>query len=272
MLHITDKTIHTFWNILVFVSLFLVSSQLVTNSAAAAGESRFWFYSSPDNQIKRFLKRNFYIWNINDALKIIGRIYAASFFKDALISAISPKISKTSVSSQLVQKVETRTFNEDWIADPLHDRMTGVYREKRTIVYDIGTATVDLTSKLLNFICRLVIRLLMAVQATLNYTTNSSVALVIFSARSVFCTVSSCMLVVCHFLQIILRSIRMFYNGIEWALAWVCSIINDVSLVSIDLIRNSAVSKGEEIFDDLRIADENSTSLRETIMQITRSD
>ena len=75
----------------------------------------------------------------------------------------------------------------------------------------------------------------------------------------------------CHW-KIALRSIRMFYNGLEWTLAWVCSIINDVSLVSIDLIRNSAVSKGEEIFDDLRVADENAPPLRETIMRITNSD
>jgi len=278
MLQFTDKTIHTFWNIFVFISLFLVSSQVVTNSAAAAGEQKSIFSIFGANadrltdKLIRFLKRNFYILNIKDALKLIGRIYAASFLKDAIISAVSPKIAKTSVSSQLVQKVENRTFNEDWIADPLHDRMTGVYREKRTVIYDIGTAIVDLVSKMMNFFCRMVVRVLLAIQWTINYVSNSAVALVIFAARSIFCTVSSCMLIVCHFLQIALRSIRMFYNGLEWTLAWVCSIINDVSLVSIDLIRNSAVSKGEEIFDDLRVADENAPPLRETIMRITNSD
>jgi len=278
MLQFTDKTIHTFWNIFVFISLFLVSSQVVTNSAAAAGEQKSIFSIFGANadrltdKLIRFLKRNFYILNIKDALKLIGRIYAASFLKDAIISAVSPKIAKTSVSSQLVQKVENRTFNEDWIADPLHDRMTGVYREKRTVIYDIGTAVVDLVSKMMNFFCRMVVRVLLAIQWTINYVSNSAVALVIFAARSIFCTVSSCMLIVCHFLQIGLRSIRMFYNGLEWTLAWVCSIINDVSLVSIDLIRNSAVSKGEEIFDDLRVADENAPPLRETIMRITNSD
>jgi len=279
MFQFSDKTIHTFWNIFVFVSLFLVSSQVVTNSAAAAGEQKSIFSlfgSNGSNRLTdkliRFLKRNFYILNIKDALKFIGRIYAASFLKDAIISAVSPKIAKTSVSSQLVQKVENRTFNEDWIADPLHDRMTGVYREKRTVIYDIGMALVHLVSKMLNFGCRMIVRVLLAIQWTINYVSNSAVALVIFAARSVFCTVSSCMLIACHFLQVILRSIRMFYNGLEWTLAWICSIINDVSLVSIDLIRNSAVSKGEEIFDDLRVADENAPPLRETIMKITSSD
>lgn len=124
-----------------------------------------------------------------------------SFLKDAIISAVSPKIAKTSVSSQLVQKVENRTFNEDWIADPLHDRMTGVYREKRTVIYDIGTAVVDLVSKMMNFFCRMVVRVLLGIQWTINYVSNSAVALVIFAARSIFCTVSSCMLIVCHFLQ-----------------------------------------------------------------------
>ena len=101
----------------------------------------------------------------------------------------------------MVQKVENRTFNEDWIADPLHDRMTGVYREKRTVIYDIGTAIVDLVSKMMNFFCRMVVRVLLAIQWTINYVSNSAVALVIFAARSIFCTVSSCMLIVCHFLQ-----------------------------------------------------------------------
>ena len=79
--------------------------------------------------------------------------------------------------------------------------MTGVYREKRTVIYDIGTALVDLVSKMMNFICRMVVRVLLAIQWTINYVSNSAVALVIFAARSVFCTVSSCMLIVCHFLQ-----------------------------------------------------------------------
>ena len=112
----------------------------------------------------------------------------------------------------MVQKVENRTFNEDWIADPLHDRMTGVYREKRTVIYDIGTALVDLVSKVMNFICRMVVRVLLAIQWTINYVSNSAVALVIFAARSVFCTVSSCMLIVCHFLQARHDIFKIFLN------------------------------------------------------------
>ena len=85
----------------------------------------------------------------------------------------------------------------------------------------------------------------------LAYSTNGIIGILFFTIRSVFCSISSTSLMLLHLVQIALRTTRMVYNLIEIVLSRCCAIVNDCSLLSIDVIRAARVNHGEKTFTQL---------------------
>lgn len=257
MFGVKEKTVNILLNIGVFLCIFVATGQVIMNTIAAAGESRSYFsFYREDNykaKIKYYLKCAFYIIDFTDGVKFVSRIFLASFLKDAILSTIAPSKVRTSVSGRLIEKVEKKAFDESWIPDNHYERKSSNTNiVKKTVLYDIGQCIVSFVCEVCHCLAKVTVKIILAVQFAFNVVTNWIVSFVFYIGRSLFCATSSIALVCLHITQILLRTLRRAYNGVEYILSFICSLINDASLISIDVIKSTVIAKEAKLFTDLK--------------------
>jgi hypothetical protein len=260
MFELKDKTLDLLLNIGMFLIIFIGTSQLLQNSIAAAGEEKSFFSffgenNNYKNKIIFYLKSSFYIINFTDGVKFVSRVLLSSFLKDALLSTVAPSHVQTSISVPLVQKVEKKAFSSSWIPDNYYERKKSeshVAIVKKTILFDIGQCIISAMSEISYYLAKVIVKLIIHFQYCFNTLTNWAASFIFYIGRSLFCAISSIALVALHIAQILLRTIRRGYNGVEYMLSFVCTLVNDASLISIDVIRTTAINKEEQLFKDLK--------------------
>jgi len=265
MANLLSRTKSTYINIGVFLFVFVLTSWFTSNVAASNGFTSFFTKSTLGDRALLYARQSLLFSNSDEMLNLIMRIYFASFIKDAIFATLSPKLIKSSISSKLINQVEQDTFNEDWIPNSNYDHFarrsmltksvverpnTGGI-SKRTSVYIVGHGLIKILTKLCQFTSEVFLKLVLWAQWGLAYFSNGVIGVLFFTIRSVFCSLSSSSLMILHLLQIILRTIRMIYNLLEVVLSRSCAIVNDFSLLSIDVIRAAAVNRGEKTFTEL---------------------
>jgi len=257
----------TYVNIAVFMLVFgMVSHFTVKEGAASNGFINYYFHSNYLQFKQTLLNARqcyFNIENVDQFLHLITRIYASSFIKDALFATLAPRLSRSAVSTRLINRVERDTFNEDWIPASNYDQFArksmltksvvdkGINLSRRTSVYIIGHGLIKLAVNLTQLIGQVFLKVVLMTQWGLAYSTNGIIGVLFFTIRSVFCSISSTSLMVLHLLQIVLRTIRMIYNLIEIVLSRSCAVVNDFTLLAIDVIRAARVNHGEKTFTQL---------------------
>ena len=100
---------------------------------------------------------------------------------------------------------------------------------------------------------KLSVRGIHLVQSLVESLIAKMINLVVFTIRSVVCTISSVILLVLYAFQLVLRVIKLGYNFVEWILMYICSCINDVSLLAVEIIQQTSLANGEDIYVKLKV-------------------
>jgi len=263
---LANRSKATYVNIFVFLFVFcLVSYFTVPVKSAAPNGSILAFFTLRSHWTEQTLlyARQFCVArNFDQFLNLVARVYTSSFIKDALFATLAPRLGRTAVSSKLINKVERDTFNEDWIPASNYDQFARKsmltksvvdkgHVSRKTSVYIIGHGLIKFAINLTQLIGQVFLKLVLMSQWGLAYSTNGIIGILFFTIRSVFCSISSTSLMLLHLVQIALRTTRMVYNLIEIVLSRCCAIVNDCSLLSIDVIRAARVNHGEKTFTQL---------------------
>lgn len=206
-----------------------------------------------------FIKRNIWIQSLNDTILLIVRVLGSSCIKDALVTVLHPIASNTTVAKKLVDKVEQRTFNQSWIPENAiqrdHADATGERPEKSTAIYAFGHAILIVTKKLIGIFNTCSMTALLWTQNSIAFVMNTAFSVIVFTARSLLCSVVSVLIVLLHMVQTVLRAFRYVYRWFEYILSFVCAITNDISLLAVEVVQESAVTKGEDMLEPFRSFD-----------------
>jgi len=232
------------------------------NDFAAAGERKGFLSvlrTEPTGILSRtiyFIKRNIWIQSLNDTILLIVRVLGSSCLKDALVTVLHPIASNTTVAKKLVDKVEQRTFNQSWIPENAiqrdHSDSTGERPEKSTAIYAFGHAILLVTKKLISVFNTCSMTALLWTQNSIAFVMNTAFSVIVFTARSTLCSVVSVLIVLLHIIQTVLRAFRYVYRWFEYILSFVCAITNDISLLAVEVVQESAVTKGEDMLEPFR--------------------
>jgi len=215
-------------------------------------------------------------------LVIIFRILLSSFIKDMLIAVCSPSIFDSPISERLINKVENATLDQSWI--PQTDRQRRLHFERKklkeaqrkhnksvetedeltelsdgaidelghTFIYKVGHTSVERSVQLGHDTAKMAVQCIHLIQQLVENIISKCINLVVFTIRSVVCTISSVVLLVLYAFQLVLRLIKLVYNFAEWILMYFCSCINDVSLLAVEVIQETSLANGEDIYVKLK--------------------
>lgn len=249
-------------NTMIFLVLFFASSYGILNDYAAAEDkqSPFNIFQSKKSFNSKqlltgsfwiqFVKRNLWIQSISDSIKIISRTYLSSFLKDALIATVLPILSKGTVNPKLTDKLETRTFYQSWIPTNALTRSTdNIPSERKTTVLTVGRTIINMIEKILNLNSQFIMTIIATIQTIVSYIINHTFIIFCFFAKSIICTFMSLVLVLLHSVQLILRTTRKIYNYFEFFLSYSCIITNDLSLLAVEVVKDSSHKKGHDLLD-----------------------
>lgn len=251
-------------NTTIFLVIFFASSYAILNDYAAVEDkqSLFNIFRSKKDVFScsellkgrfwiQFTKRNIWIQSISDSIKILGRTYLSSFLKDAVIATVLPVLSKGTVNPKLTDKLETRTFYQSWIPTNAMTRDSDlVPSERKTTVLTLGRTIINLVEKVLSLNTQCVLKIIATVQWALTYLINHTFIIICFFGKSIICTFMSLVLVLLHSLQLVLRSTRKIYNYFEFVLSFCCIVTNDLSLLAVEVVKDSSHRKGQDLFDE----------------------
>jgi len=245
-------------NISAFLVIFAVTGYFTT-SAASNGLMSYFKKQTYREITLHYARQLFAPQNLDEVLKLVARIYFSSFLKDAVFSTLSPKLMKSQVSPKLVAKVQAATFNESWIPDASYDEYArrnsasskSAPPSKKTSVYYIGHYLIEVITGICQFFSSIFLKLVLWVEWGLAHSSNGAIGFVFFTVRSIFCWLSSTSLMILHFIQVILRTVKVIYKLLEVVLARSCAIVNDFSLLSVDIIQAAAVNRGDKTFTRL---------------------
>lgn len=224
-----------------------------------------------------------------------------------IIAVCSPSIFDSPISERLIQKVENATLDKSWIPETDQQRRFKFEREKlkeaqrkhntavgssdelselsdsgvdengHTFIYTIGHASVERSIQIGHDTAKLSVRGIKLVQSWVENVISKCINLVVFTIRSIVCTFSSMLLLVLYAFQLVLRIIKLGYNFIEWVLMYICSCVNDISLLAVEVIQESSLSNGEDIYINLKesvdkIIDDKIPSVKTTTPTSAASD
>jgi len=200
-----------------------------------------------------------------------------------VIAVCSPSIFDSPISDRLIQKVENATLDKSWIPETDNQRRLKFEREKlkeaqrlhnaavvdssdeltelsdsgldengHTFIYTFGHASVERSAQIGHDAAKLSVKGIQLAQSCVENVISKCISLVVFTIRSIVCTFSSMVLLVLYAFQLVLRVIKLGYNFIEWVLMYICSCVNDISLLAVEVIQESSLSNGEDIYVKLK--------------------
>ena len=99
-----------------------------------------------------------------------------------------------------------RTFNQSWIPENAiqrdHADATGERPEKSTAIYAFGHAILIVTKKLIGIFNTCSMTALLWTQNSIAFVMNTAFSVIVFTARSLLCSVVSVLIVLLHMLQV----------------------------------------------------------------------
>merc|ERR1712168_90722 len=205
------------------------------------------------------IKQNFWLsLSVSDIARFALRIVFSSFLKDAFASVFTPSRYQTALSDGLITIVQEETLDESWIPvtekewREQQDNENEYITKKHTMIYTFGKGFIDAITSLGNLITDLWVKIIVGIQYLIEQKVRFCVSFIIFVFRSIICTFSSILLTVLYSLQLVLRTTKQIYNIFQNGLFIACTLINDMSLLSVDVIQRTVVSKDEDIYIGLR--------------------
>lgn len=266
----TDKP--AFIKLCTFIMIFLLSVKLKEYMLPVEKTvNRFGLFRHEQKMTASFLsqisnlKEQFFFKSTKEFLVLLFRIVLSSFVKDMLISAMSPSIFRSPVSNNLIHRVEKETLDKSWIPVLKHSK-TGVEKVKEnenaeykavdqfghTFVYRFGHKSVDASLKLTHNLTIFATQVVEMIISLFNKFCSQAFSMFIFAIRSSACTFSSVVLLVFYIVQLFLRILKIMYAAAEWTLMYACSMVNDVSLLALEIIHKTSVRSGEDIYVKLK--------------------
>jgi len=248
--------------LIIFFGFFILTSFIVRQDSYTETKPKAWFRSSDTtvaNHATRVLKQNFVLaYRLADVAKFIFRIILASFLKDAIFAVFSPDKLRAPVPQRLISMVEEETLDQSWI--PVTElewkersRSGNIETEKtHSFIYNFGRATIGVVVLIGQSVQNYWMLAVAWVEFALSTVVSSLLGMIVFVFRSIVCTCSSIVLIGLYIIQLVLRTVKQFYNLILMGLTWVCTMINDLSLLSVELIQRTVVLENEEVFVTLR--------------------
>jgi len=258
----------------IFLCIYCFISTLVVERLMPMEiKSRHAFFSYYSQQkaeaagIVGFFRKNFFFSDKRTFLVLVFRILLSSFLKDMVIAACSPSIFFSPISEKLISKIESSPLDKSWIPETERLRQinqskisgiktsgyeTGVDEEGHTFIYNGGKATIQTTAHVAHEGAKYFVKICAQIKELVAQVLKKIVSMVVFSIRSTVCTFSSFFLLILYSLQLVMRVIKLIYSFAEWVLMYVCSCINDASLLTVEVINESSLTHGEDIYANLK--------------------
>jgi len=260
----------------IFIVLFFASSILKDQLMPLRIETRlsiFNRYHVEESSLVQFFQTHFYFRNTQEFMVLLFRILLSSFVKDMIIAACSPSIFDSPISTRLIKKLECAPLDASWIPETDHQRRLNFEREKlkhenganlnptinsvidadgHTFIYALGHTSVEKSTQFCHESAKQLVRGLQLIRSLVEDLLSKCISVVVFSIRSIVCTISSVFLLVLYSFQLVLRLIKIIYLFMEWMLMYACSCINDISLLTVEVINESSLSNGEDIYTNLK--------------------
>jgi len=275
------------FKLLIFVAVFIGSVNLKNRWVSASNEynTKFMLFGQKSEErtgIGSFLTNQLYFGNTKEFLVLIFRILLSSFIKDMLIAVCSPSIFDSPISERLIHKVENATLDQSWIPQTDRQRRLNFERKKlkaaqrkhnksvetdeeltelsdaaidelgHTFIYKVGHTSVERSVQLGHDTAKMAVQCIHLIQKLIESIISKCINLVVFTIRSIVCTISSVVLLILYAFQLVLRVIKIAYNFAEWILMYFCSCINDVSLLAVEVIQETSLANGEDIYVKLK--------------------
>jgi hypothetical protein len=250
-------------NVAVFIIIFFLSSYVLQNSYSTdqAKKSLFGYlhFSTRRNKNSNFIKKfvdisqilhnfydffcqNFCIKCRNDIYILAARIVLSSFLKDGIVSVLMPNVYQSKLKPKLTENIQGRTFEPTWI--PKSDV---VATNHVSPVYSILSTFLPMA----RFVGGTIHHILDGMRNWLTYVFDICGRLVVgltsYSFRTTLCSLSVFFLIPLFIGQTLLRLTRRLYNFFELLLTMVGRVVNDLSLLQIDVIKSTNLSHGEAV-------------------------
>jgi len=258
----------------IFLCIYCFCSSVVVDRLMPLEiKSRHAFFSYYNQQkaeaagVVGFLRKNFFFSDKRAFLVIVFRILLSSFLKDMVIAACSPSIFFSPISEKLISKLESAPLDQSWIPETerLRHRKhakntgdentgyeTGVDDQGHTFIYNAGKATIKTSGQVAHEGAKYFVKVCAQIKELFGQLLKKCVSMIVFAIRSTVCTFSSVFLLVLYSLQLVMRVIKLLYSFAEWVLMYVCSCINDASLLTVEVINESSLTHGEDIYANLK--------------------
>jgi len=251
-----------YFKLIIFFGVFILTSYVIKQDSYHTEEPKNWFSKKEKtmaDQAIRLVQQNFFVrWHLLDIAKFLFRIIFASFVKDAMFAVFSPDKFRTPVPEKLISMVESETLDQSWIpvteAEWKKRNETGdkSESESHSFIYNFGRTSIGHIVYTGQAFASAWMWLVSWFEWIVSTTTSVVLGMIVFVIRSVVCSCSSIFLIVLYGFQLVLRTVKQVYNGILFVLTWVCTMINDLSLLSVELIQRTVVLENEEVFVKLR--------------------
>ena len=163
------------------------------------------------------------------------------------------KESQNKLKADTMESIDSMDTIEEPSQDPseiLYD--SGIDEDGHTFIYTIGHASVERSARIGHDAAKLSVKSIQLVQSLVENIISKSLNLVFFTIRSTLCTFTSMVLLGLYVFQLLLRIIKLGYSGVEWVLMYICSCVNDISLLAVEIIQESSMSNGEDIYVKLK--------------------
>jgi len=245
----------------IFIGIFLATAVLKDRLIPVKIETRLsifnQYHHGPEGTWQH-VKKQFFFTNTQEFLVLLFRILLSSFLKDMIIAVCSPSIFNSPISDRLIKKLETSPLDRSWIPET-EEQMRRTLNGKtpldydgHTVIYSYGHESVKKCAKLSHESAKKLVRIAKLVRNAVEELLAKVVGVVVFSLRSLLCTVSSLFLLVLYGFQLSLRMVKIVYTFVEWLLVLACSCINDMSLLTVEIIDQSSLSNSEDIYENLK--------------------
>jgi len=265
-----SDTSFLYFKLSLFTVLFLVSSYFPYLRQDTYYELRkeadgvlLFFNTKVQKSLLRYfielVQQNFWLsLSVSDITRFALRIVFSSFLKDAFVSVFTPSRYQSALSDGLISIVQEETLDESWIPvtekewREQQDSENEFITKKHTLIYTFGKGFIDAITSFGNLITDLWVKIIVGIQYLIEQKVRFCVSFIIFVFRSIICTFSSILLTILYSLQLVLRTTKQIYNIFQNGLFIACTLINDMSLLSVDVIQRTVVSQDEDIYIGLR--------------------
>jgi len=241
---------------------------------------------SDDFRLIPYITKQVVFYDFKGFLVLLFKVLLASFLKDMIVAVCSPSIFSSPVSERLLNKVENATLDISWLPESDELKKMRIQRRKlvkaqqkhnliadsgdqlsefseldemkgHTFVYDYGHVGVDRSVQLGHKAAKSTINFMKYIQGFFEAIISKFINFVLFTLRTLVCSLSSIILLFLYAIQLKFRVIKLIYNFFEKILTFCCSCVNDASLLAIEVIHKVKMEDKEDAYANLKKSVEN---------------